>query len=262
MHVQKKDRAGAAHSKDTSAGISQQRRPKARSRFSDSSAAISSARSRSGALKLFLAKATAIATAPGTVVPLHSNQLPNWCRCSDRRLAYCCVTGMRSRLLVSLLFVISACGTNSNGTSSEDAGDGGACCPPSASPSCCMVYGGLRSKGGCPAACDGMPLPNDPGWKLTTDSDGCSVWTNPSRNGSAGSCGTVAALPDAGLDPTCPELREARITCFAGHEGDNRCGTPGLDCTYVDGASTFHMRCVGHVDDAGPDAGAGLWSCQ
>lgn len=56
-----------------------------------------------------------------------------------------------------------------------------ACCPADPEPGCCMRYGGW-SEHGCAddyAICDGMPVPNDPGWKLEKDTHGCDTWTNP-----------------------------------------------------------------------------------
>ena len=56
---------------------------------------------------------------------------------------------------------------------------GAACCPVDSSPDCCMNFGGWSQDGSCGRTCDGMPLPNDPGWKLDKDSHGCRVWTHP-----------------------------------------------------------------------------------
>lgn len=77
--------------------------------------------------------------------------------------------------------------------------DSGICCPPDPKPSCCMKYGGWVNTGGCVATCDGMPQPNDPSWSLTTDSHGCSTWTNPKPNGGPGTCG-APTVKDASTD--------------------------------------------------------------
>ncbi len=50
-----------------------------------------------------------------------------------------------------------------------------ACCPIDPRPGCCMRFGG---HGSCGASCDGMPLPDDPGWKIEQDELGCDVWVN------------------------------------------------------------------------------------
>lgn len=58
--------------------------------------------------------------------------------------------------------------------------EGGFCCVPSASPGCCMDYGGFTKdrKSGCRSACDGMPLPSE-AWKLESDEHGCKYWVEP-----------------------------------------------------------------------------------
>src|SRR5262249_16710984 len=69
--------------------------------------------------------------------------------------------------------------TDVSADESSDASDAGICCPPDKTPSCCMAYGGARKSWGCSAACDGMPVPSDPGWRLENDTAGCPVWTHP-----------------------------------------------------------------------------------
>jgi hypothetical protein len=49
-----------------------------------------------------------------------------------------------------------------------------------------------------------MPVPDDPGWKLQTDSQGCPLWTNPNdhagvHDGTTSYCG-APLLRDAGPD--------------------------------------------------------------
>jgi hypothetical protein len=72
------------------------------------------------------------------------------------------------------------------------------CCEPSPEPDCCMNYGGpSQGEGSCGMTCDAMPVPNDPGWNITFDSNGCASWRNRREEGIAPCCG--CALPvDAG----------------------------------------------------------------
>lgn len=91
-----------------------------------------------------------------------------------------------------------------DGDADAAAEDSGACCEPDPAPGCCMSYGGW-SEHACGRACDGMPESDDPGWKLTTDTHGCRVWTNPNdawnggtRNPATAYCGGVRV--DSGLD--------------------------------------------------------------
>src|SRR4051812_41207424 len=103
--------------------------------------------------------------------------------------------GMRALRLCLVVAVISissaetACSTNT-----------GACCPPDPMPACCMDYGGWSSSGLCGAkTCDGMPAPNDPGWKLIDDSHGCRMWFHPLDGGRSANCcgcaGDMSASP-------------------------------------------------------------------
>ncbi len=105
--------------------------------------------------------------------------------------------------VAGFLFACGSTGATSNGdagdaAASDATSDGGVCCTPDPNPGCCMRYGGFSADGQCFAACDGMPQPSDPGWKLVTDSYGCMVWTNSKSNGGAGTCG--APIIDAGSD--------------------------------------------------------------
>jgi hypothetical protein len=147
-------------------------------------------------------------------------------------------------LLVALLVATSACGGKIG-----EGGDGGidgsgvdgssvTCCPPSAQPGCCMSFGGAAQGNACTKVCDGMPSPGDPGWHLSTDSDGCKVWIPPSSPTST--CGEPPPPPlDAGtgcspqpitqwspqIDPpffahanvcTLQALQDIYVNCFAG----------------------------------------------
>lgn len=72
-----------------------------------------------------------------------------------------------------------------------------------------MSYGGASQGNLCSQVCDGMPSPGDPGWKLSKDSDGCSVWIPPSNPTSY--CGQPPPPPDAGacapsLGPWSPQI--------------------------------------------------------
>ncbi len=113
-----------------------------------------------------------------------------------------------------LLVLVTACSGDAPSSDLADAapdaladapsGDGGSCCTPSAHPGCCMAYGGYTTSPSTCAAqiCDGMPLPDDPEWKLVKDAHGCDVWTNPKGTLVQGGCGS-APPPDAGaLDAT------------------------------------------------------------
>lgn len=88
-----------------------------------------------------------------------------------------------------------------DGSSEATTGDGGGqCCPPDPSPGCCMAYGGWSSSGQCfGKECDGMPQPNDPGWKLVKDDHGCSTWFNPAPMWGANACG-APTMKDASVD--------------------------------------------------------------
>lgn len=97
--------------------------------------------------------------------------------------------GLRSATVAAALSLFAILGgsaaacTGGPATDAADGPSGGAeadkCCPPASGPACCMDYGGSRKNGACARVCDGMPTPDDPGWKLGTDSEGCPVWTNP-----------------------------------------------------------------------------------
>lgn len=101
----------------------------------------------------------------------------------------------------------SSTSDTSGGTDGGTIGEGGksgdsgiTCCSPDTAPGCCMKYGGSPDTDGqCPAElCDGMPEPNDPGWKLDKDLNGCPVWTNPKSDFGPGTCG--APPPDSGSE--------------------------------------------------------------
>ncbi len=73
------------------------------------------------------------------------------------------------------------------------------CCIPSRRPDCCMTYGGAKGpKGVCGQACDGMPWPGDPAWRLVPDAFGCPKWTSQGYRG--GCCGFAPNPPDAGTN--------------------------------------------------------------
>ena len=66
-----------------------------------------------------------------------------------------------------------------------------------------MHFGGWEGDDrSCGDSCDGMPLPDDPDWKLEADSHGCAHWTNPhgiavsGGTGAIGYCGVLR--PDGG----------------------------------------------------------------
>jgi hypothetical protein len=117
-------------------------------------------------------------------------------------------------LVASALAACSSSSANDTGGAGTDGGttgdgattgDGGVkCCPPDPTPGCCMKYGGAEdSNGQCEDVCDGMPNPSDPGWKLTTDSAGCSRWTNSKPDFGPGTCGYPSdsgSETDSGLD--------------------------------------------------------------
>lgn len=84
-----------------------------------------------------------------------------------------------SRRVPRLIAAFALAGVGALACTSSNA-DGDECCPPSPRPACCMDFGGY-SAGGCRGGwqpCDGMPVPDDPGWRLATDEHGCKVWTN------------------------------------------------------------------------------------
>lgn len=113
------------------------------------------------------------------------------------------------RTWMVLVASLVACGTSAqvggpdaatDGGAEATTAEGGACCTPDPTPGCCMHYGGWADQSWeCAAVCDGMPQPNDPGWVLTKDAHGCSVWTNPKPNGGPGTCGAATPI-DAGTD--------------------------------------------------------------
>jgi hypothetical protein len=119
---------------------------------------------------------------------------------------YAWIMRQHSLLAALVVSVITAgCGSISDGDSAIDAtasGDGrdeGQCCKPDPSPGCCMNYGGWTDgeASGCAlkTACDGMPVPSDPAWKLVKDDHGCMVWS------SEGATGPRCGMPfDTGVD--------------------------------------------------------------
>jgi hypothetical protein len=58
--------------------------------------------------------------------------------------------------------------------------EGGACCPISDAPACCMQYGGSPGpQSSCGTVCDGMPWPGYPGWEKRVNDKGCPFWWTP-----------------------------------------------------------------------------------
>ena len=99
-------------------------------------------------------------------------------------------TGLVSMVFVALVATATACG----GATTDDPAEappsvtpaGGAsrsagrCCPPDPKPGCCMDFGGWVEGDSCGKlhySCDGIPLPNDPAWKLETDEHDCDHWS-------------------------------------------------------------------------------------
>lgn len=73
----------------------------------------------------------------------------------------------------------------------------GQCCPPDPKPGCCMDFGGWVESNTCGKlhySCDGMPLPDDPSWKLVKDEHGCDHWSAPFDR-SRPFCGGAALSP-------------------------------------------------------------------
>jgi hypothetical protein len=95
----------------------------------------------------------------------------------------------------------------------------------------------------CGATCDGMPLPDDPRWKLAKDEHGCDQWVSPPRSDVY--CGSPTPPRDAGPDganPTsCPPTRSEALALCA---SQSSCFPEGVKCTFA------------ADPDAGMDAGA------
>jgi hypothetical protein len=104
--------------------------------------------------------------------------------------------------VVALVALIAVACSNSDTGSGFDAGGTVGCCQPSASPSCCMVFGGWSSDGQCPSTCDGIPNP-DQGWKMVVDAHGCKQWEQPYSCypiKSGPSCCGAVVVTDSGSD--------------------------------------------------------------
>jgi hypothetical protein len=114
----------------------------------------------------------------------------------------------RIALLFGTISIIFACSSEDAATTT-DSGASNAnakCCVPDPIPGCCMDYGGWSSSGTCAVACDGMPIPSDPGWTKIKDDHGCDVWSNP--NTAARKCGApFEAGPDTSplVDSSTPK---------------------------------------------------------
>lgn len=87
-----------------------------------------------------------------------------------------------------------------SGTTWTDAGV--ECCKPSARPGCCMTFGGAKSNGvgSCGTLCDGMPVANDPAWRLVDDALGCPTWSYQGAKGAC--CGAPPPPADASTPVT------------------------------------------------------------
>ena len=161
---------------------------------------------------------------------------------------------MRSHpALLPSLFVCALIGCSSS-TSSDgptDTGDdtsGGSCCPPAAKPACCMAYGGWSGSHGCESACDGMPYPSDPAWKIVKDDHGCDTWSSAGSTGPV--CGGDAAPPDARSD-----------TSETGDAGGHCCKAdpaPGC-CMHYGGWTSGDELACGETCDGMPNPGDPAW---
>jgi hypothetical protein len=124
---------------------------------------------------------------------------------------------------------------------------GGYCCTPSATPACCMHFGGWTDDpAGCGETCDGFALPTH----LSKDAHGCDVWTG----GTGPKCGqaTFDAGPDADTNPPgCPATY--------GTDG-GACPISG-SCRYPQGfCDCESSHCGGAAPP--PDASfASVWTC-
>ena len=123
---------------------------------------------------------------------------------------------MRSSI-TSLIFVaalgavIFACSSSS--TQSATPADGGVsaspdgkgvCCPPDpAVAACCDVHlGGFAATGSsCLTACNGIPHPGDPAWKLAKDTHGCDQWMFASDTPISSICGAPIGKDAGASDP-------------------------------------------------------------
>ncbi len=66
------------------------------------------------------------------------------------------------------------------------------CCAPSPQPNCCMAYGGESTgQSRCGQTCDGMPLPDNPGWQIQFGDDGCAQWSEPEKRSASDCCGCI-----------------------------------------------------------------------
>jgi hypothetical protein len=95
-----------------------------------------------------------------------------------------------------------------------------------------MSFGGAAQGNACSQACDGMPSPSEPGWQLSKDGGGCSVWIPPPNPTSY--CGQPKPPPpDAGgactptLGPWSPQINPP----FYSHA--NACTTQEISDVYA-----------------------------
>lgn len=116
-------------------------------------------------------------------------------------------------LVASLALTVFSCASDDAASTGADGGGAsGRCCPADLTPGCCMAFGGWSAGGDCSIACDGMPLPTDPGWAKSKDSHGCDLWANASGASGAGAskvpvCGGAvrdSSVPDTYQPPPPP----------------------------------------------------------
>ena len=167
---------------------------------------------------------------------------------------------MKAHVVMVLVVALSAaCGGKSgddanavDGGGDATSGDGTLCCPPSASPACCMAYGGAAQSAGCLQVCDGMASPSDPGWHLGTDSSGCAVWIPPPNPTSV--CGQVnVCSPDLDAGFTPAPMHPPRVikgACTAQQVDDyfKSCLTPSGNCATFTNANATCVSCLTSKD--------------
>ncbi len=152
----------------------------------------------------------------------------------------------------------TACSSTDNAADNPETGQpaGSPCCPIDKSPGCCMNYGGWKGEDGsrCGMACDGMPYPSDPAWKIVKDEHGCNVWS------SAGSKGPLCFGPpiDSGVD-TAVDADARTDDADAGGHCCPPDPAPGCCMKYGGWSSTPDDLACGRVCDGMPGPGDPAW---